>query len=140
MRHAGNQAGIERGGQRAAWRVQARRQLGGQGDRLTGFLHNTRAHQLLMRGVAHRKSGGYRKRIDLRRHSLDGFVQGVQVQGGGLLAVVVMAAADALYGHAGKGFGNSGALGHAGIKTHQQNTDRAAVALDHGIGGQGGGD
>ncbi len=92
-----------------------------------------------MRGVTHRKCGGHGKRVHLRRHALYGFVQGVQIQGSGLVAVVVMAAANALYSHTGKSFGNAGALGHAGIKTYQQHAHRAAMAFHHGIGGQGGG-
>ena len=139
MRDPRDQPRIQGRGERAARRVQAGRQLGGQGDRFAAALHDARAGLLLVRRVAHRERCGEGKSVDLRGHAVYGRVQRVEVQGRCGFAVVVVPPGDALHRHAGEGLGNAGALGHGRVKADQQHADRAAVALDHGVGGQRGG-
>ena len=139
MRDPRDQPRVQGRGQRAARRVQAGRQLGRQGDRFAAALHDARARLLLVRRVAHRERSGEGKGVDLRGHAVYGRVQRLQVQGRCGFAVVVVPTGDALHRHAGEGLGNAGALGHGCVKADQQHADRAAVALDHGVGGQRGG-
>ena len=139
MRHPRDQPRIQGRGECAPGCVQAGRQLGGQSDRLAAALHDACACLLLVRRVADRKRSGQRKGVNLRGHAIDRRVQRFQIQRCCGFAVVVVPACDALHSHAGEGFCNAGALGHGRVKADQQHADRAAVALDHGVGGQRGG-
>ena len=139
MRDPGDEPRIQGRGERAPGRVQAGRQLGGQSYWFAPALHDAGACLLLVRGVAHREGGRQRKGIDLRGHAVDGRIQRFQVQWRSRFAVVVVPTGDALHRHAGECLGNAGALGHGSVKADQQHADRAAMALDHRIGGQRGG-
>ena len=109
------------------------------GDGLVTQRFNPGAQLLLMRRVAHRKTGRNGKRADARRLAQDGSFGRRLIQRRSRMAASVMAAGQ----------------GHNGLSTHQlkqpagldlgrliasqQDTDRRALAFDHRVGRQRGG-
>jgi hypothetical protein len=125
--------------QRAARRIERRRQLARHRHRLAGALHDGVAHRMFMFRIAHREGRGHGKRIDLVRDRRESVCQGLQVQWLRHRAIVVMPAGDGDHLHTGKRRRNAGAFDHARIKPHQHHGHCTAMAFDHRICGQRGG-
>ena len=135
----GNHARVQGHGQSASGCPKAGRQLMAAGDGLVTQRFNPGAQLLLMRRVAHRKTGRNGKRADARRLAQDGSFGRRLIQRRSRMAASVMAAGQ----------------GHNGLSTHQlkqpagldlgrliasqQDTDRRALAFDHRVGRQRGG-
>ena len=91
-----------------------------------------------MRRVADGERRGDGEGID--GHGGNRRLEGCNVKRLRLLAIVIMAAGDHRDGHAGEGFRDSCALRHGLVEADEDDAHRAAMAFDHGIGGERGGD
>ena len=93
-------------------------------------------HRHLVGVVAHGEVARDRERGDLRRMRFDGRAHGIEIERCLLVAGGAVAAGDEDHRIGSERLAQAGAFEDAGRLAHQQQTDRAAVALDQGVGCQ----
>ncbi len=126
---------VQRGGERAARRIELRAQFVRAGHRLRRQCADDAARPQLMRRIAHREIGGDRERFDagpvLAHRALDGGL----VQRLGFLAGRGVAARNARH-HAVAVALETRALDHGLVETDHERAHGAEAVFDHGIGGE----
>ncbi len=135
-----DQPGVQDRGQRPPGRVEVAGQLVGAGHRQAGRLAHQVAHPELVGRVAHAEVARHGEGLDGVGVACDRGAGGGLVEGRLLVAQGAVAAGDEGQGIAADGGRQGGALEGLLVVADQQQADRVALALDHRVGRQGGGE
>ena len=132
-----DEPGVQGGRQGSTGCVQPGGQLMAAGDRLSGELPDQTPHRQLVRRVANTEVAGDGIRIHIVRLSQNRFPCRLDVERSRLHPGAIMSAADQHDSLLGDDLLGRQLPKQIGIVTDQQKTDRSALPLDNGIGGQG---
>ena len=136
-----NEPRIQRGGQRAARRVELGGELMAAGHRLAGQFAHQRAHRDLVRRIAHREIAADREGRDLRRVLQDRRAHRRRRRARACGSPVgLWPPATITTGSPPMRLAQAGALQGLGIVAHEDEADRRAMLFHDRVGREGGGD